>query len=112
MNSGMLATPATPTPVTPADFAAPFYASGHSLYSLGLGPEVGPPDDARRIGYLPSPREIAKACAHIRAGWTRCERRRRFVGGLLPDDTVLGWQPPLIDTSHFRSAREGGSEGR
>ena len=59
-------------------------------------------DDVRRIDYIPSPGEIAEACAAIRSGWTRSEKRRRFVGELMPDEPDTGWSPPVIDTSHFR----------
>ncbi|MEQ8849043.1 hypothetical protein [Botrimarina sp.] len=59
-------------------------------------------DDMRRIDYLPSPAEIAQACASIRSAWTRSEKRRRFVGDQLPDEQDSVWSPPVIDTSHFR----------
>ena len=59
-------------------------------------------DDLRRIDYLPSPDEIATACASIRSAWTLSEKRRRFVGELMPDEPDTVWRPPVIDTSHFR----------
>lgn len=59
-------------------------------------------DDTRRIDYLPSPDEIANACAAIRSAWTRSEKRRRFVGEQAPDDADSAWEPPVIDTSYFR----------
>ncbi len=43
----------------------------------------------------PSPLEIAIACARIRSGWSKAERRRRIV-----DDSRRrrdrGWRPPYI----------------
>lgn len=59
-------------------------------------------DDLRRIDYLPSPGEIADACASIRSEWTLSEKRRRFVGDQMPDEPDDAWRPPVIDTSHFR----------
>lgn len=59
-------------------------------------------DDLRRIDYLPSPDEIATACAAIRSAWTLSEKRRRFVGDLMPDEPDAAWRPPVIDTTHFR----------
>ncbi|TWT96628.1 hypothetical protein Pla108_23970 [Botrimarina colliarenosi] len=59
-------------------------------------------DDVRRIDYLPSPDEIADACASIRNQWTLSEKRRRYVGELMPDEPDSAWRPPVIDTSHFR----------
>lgn len=59
-------------------------------------------DDLRRIDYMPTPLEIAEACAAIRAQWTRTEKRRRFVGDDVPDDSEPAWRPPVIDTSCFR----------
>lgn len=59
-------------------------------------------DDLRRIDYLPTPTEIADACASIRSSWSRSEKRRRFVGDAVPDDFESVWRPPVIDTSHFR----------
>lgn len=59
-------------------------------------------DDLRRIDYLPSPDEIADACASIRSSWTLSEKRRRFVGEQMPDEPESAWRPPVIDTSHFR----------
>ncbi|WP_146573295.1 hypothetical protein [Botrimarina hoheduenensis] len=61
-------------------------------------------EDLRRIDYLPSPSEIAAACQTIRAGWSLCEKRRRFVGELLSDEVETAWQPPVVDTTHFRMA--------
>lgn len=61
-------------------------------------------DDLRRIDYLPSPTEIAEACASIRGAWTRSEKRRRYVGTEMPDDMQAAWQPPVIDTTQFRFA--------
>ncbi len=75
------------------------------------GREASPADDIRRIDYIPTPAEIAGVCAEIRAGWTKSEKRRRFVGELPPeafDDSV--WAPPVIDTSHFRLASAGSGE--
>ncbi|TWT88926.1 hypothetical protein Mal64_24160 [Pseudobythopirellula maris] len=60
--------------------------------------------ESRRIDYLPSPGEIAHACASIRSGWTGSERRRRFIGKDLPDDPNAAWAPPVVDTSYFRLA--------
>lgn len=59
-------------------------------------------DDLRRIDYLPSPTEIADACASIRSAWSLSEKRRRFVGDQMPDEPDYAWSPPVIDTSHFR----------
>lgn len=70
-------------------------------------PDVGPADDCRRIDYLPTPREIADACAAIRSTWTPSEKRRRFVGDEAPDEIALAWWPPVIDTSHFRASGSG-----
>lgn len=77
------------------------YASGDNLGG----------DDIRRIDYLPTPLEIAEACASIRSGWTLSEKRRRFVGEWMPDEVELGWRPPVIDTSHFRLSLARGAEG-
>lgn len=65
-------------------------------------------DDLRRIDFLPSPDEIANACATIRSAWTLSEKRRRYVGDLMPDEPESVWRPPVIDTSHFRLAASGG----
>lgn len=70
--------------------------------------ESGPTDDLRRIDYLPSPADIADACASIRSAWTRNEQRRRYVGELIPEEQESAWSPPVIDTSHFRVAAMGG----
>ncbi len=59
-------------------------------------------EDLRRIDYLPTPEEIAQACASIRSAWTLSEKRRRFVGELMPDEPEMFWRPPVIDTTHFR----------
>jgi hypothetical protein len=67
-------------------------------------------DDLRRIDYLPSPTEIADACASIRQAWTLSEKRRRFVGDLMPDEPDSVWSPPVIDTSHFRMLSSRGVE--
>ena len=67
-------------------------------------------DDLRRIDYLPSPAEIADACASIRSAWTLSEKRRRFVGDLMPDEPDSVWSPPVIDTSHFRMTSSRGVE--
>lgn len=67
-------------------------------------------DDLRRIDYLPSPNEIAEACASIRSAWTLSEKRRRYVGDLMPDEPESVWRPPVIDTSHFRVAASRGVE--
>jgi hypothetical protein len=56
----------------------------------------------RRIDYLPTPPEIAEACASIRASWTPLERRRRFVGFRGAEGFRPAWRPPLIDTSLLR----------
>lgn len=56
----------------------------------------------RRIDYLPTLSEITKACARIRSEWTLNEKRRRYVGDLIPDQRLHQWRPPVIDTSHFR----------
>jgi hypothetical protein len=48
--------------------------------------------------YLPTPCQIASACAEIRDRWTPAERRRRAVGHH-HDDHREAWLPPLIDTS-------------
>jgi hypothetical protein len=61
-------------------------------------------DDLRRIDYLPSPGEIASACATIRSTWSLSEKRRRFVGELIGEGPDPVWRPPVIDTSHFRLA--------
>lgn len=65
-------------------------------------------DDLRRIDFLPSPDEIANACATIRSSWTLSEKRRRYVGESMPDEPESIWRPPVIDTSHFRLAATGG----
>ncbi len=52
-----------------------------------------------RAEYLPSRREIVRACAAIQRGWTPAERRRRTVGGGLVAQSTL-WTPPQIATSH------------
>jgi len=70
--------------------------------SLYRDPTCPHTDDLRRIDYLPSPDEIADACASIRSSWTLSEKRRRFVGELMPDEPDSVWRPPVIDTSHFR----------
>ena len=67
-------------------------------------------DDLRRIDYLPSPDEIADACASIRQAWTLSEKRRRFVGDFMPDEPDSGWRPPVIDTTHFRMVSSRGVE--
>lgn len=67
-------------------------------------------DDVRRIDYLPTPVEIAQACASIRATWTLSEKRRRFVGETMPDEPEKMWSPPVIDTSHFRLASSRGND--
>lgn len=67
-------------------------------------------DDLRRIDYLPSPDEIADACASIRQAWSLSEKRRRFVGDLMPDEPDSVWSPPVIDTSHFRMLSSRGVE--
>lgn len=64
--------------------------------------------DSRRIEYLPSPEDIVRECAVIRDGWTRNERRRRFLGSQLPDDLPAAWHPPVIDTSSFSLAASRG----
>jgi hypothetical protein len=48
--------------------------------------------------YLPTPFQIASACAEIRDRWTPAERRRRAVG-LHLDERQNAWLPPMIDTS-------------
>ena len=67
-------------------------------------------DDLRRIDYLPSPEEITNACASIRASWSLSEKRRRFVGELMPEEPLASWRPPVIDTSHFRVSQATGTE--
>lgn len=66
-------------------------------------------DDLRRIDYVPTPSEIADACASIRSNWSLSEKRRRYVGEHMPDEPEIAWRPPVIDTSHFRmtTARQG-----
>lgn len=64
----------------------------------------------RRIDYLPTSREIAQACQAIRAGWSRNEQRRRFVGELVPEGVEQVWRPPVIDTSAFQLAMGSSSE--
>jgi len=59
---------------------------------VGAAPEAAPADDCRRVDYLPTPREIADACAAIRAGWTNSEKRRRFVGGLASGEPASPWR--------------------
>ncbi|QDU91782.1 hypothetical protein Pla175_52130 [Pirellulimonas nuda] len=73
--------------------------------TLDLG--LGSTDDLRRIDYMPSPTEIADACAVIRDRWTHSEKRRRFVGEYVPDGMEPAWRPPVIDTSCFRHAGRG-----
>ncbi len=58
-------------------------------------------EDMSRVGYLPTPEDIAMACATIRSEWTLSEKRRRFVGELMPDEPESVWRPPVIDTSLF-----------
>jgi hypothetical protein len=65
----------------------------------------------RRVEYVPTVTEITAACARIRSGWTRHEKRRRFVGQLVPDELDQDWQPPVIDTSFFRLGANGLGEG-
>lgn len=51
-----------------------------------------------RPSYLPTPTQIAEACALIRSHWTASETIRRTVGGeTMPDQEP--WEPPRIDTS-------------
>ncbi len=76
--------------------------------TLELGLE--PSDDLRRIDYMPSPVEIADACAVIRGQWTHSEKRRRFVGEYVPDDLEPMWRPPVIDTTCFRYAGRAGGD--
>lgn len=76
-------------------------------YFDGVGPIT---DDLRRIDYLPSPNEIAEACASIRSRWTLSEKRRRYVGELMPDEPESVWRPPVIDTSHFRMGNNHSTE--
>lgn len=66
--------------------------------------------EVRRIDYLPSPDDIADACASIRSAWTLSEKRRRYVGEQMPDEPDAVWSPPVIDTSHFRMATSGRAE--
>lgn len=62
---------------------------------------------AYRIEYLPTPEEIYRQSAAIRARWTAAERRRRRVGPLLPcDGTNAVWYPPVVDTSLLRLAAQ------
>lgn len=70
-------------------------------------------EDLRRIDYLPTPEEIANACASIRSSWTLSEKRRRYVGDMMPDEPESVWCPPMIDTTHFRisSSRSGSDVG-
>lgn len=73
--------------------------------------ESGPcSDDHRRIDYLPSPTDIADACASIRLAWTLSEKRRRYVGEQMPDEPDSVWRPPVIDTSQFRQNSLGGND--
>lgn len=55
--------------------------------------------------YLPSPEEIARETAAIRAGWSEAERLRRIVGG--PDQQTIergyeAWEVPAVKTPTFR----------
>lgn len=59
-------------------------------------------EDLSRVGYLPTPEDIASACASIRSEWTLSEKRRRYVGDFMPDEPESVWRPPVIDTTHFR----------
>ena len=59
------------------------------------------------VHYLPTPTEIARACASIRSRWTPRERQRRragtsFFGAMLPEASHRPWQPPVIDTAVLR----------
>ena len=67
-------------------------------------------DDLRRIDYVPTPREIAQACADIRSRWSIGEKRRRYVGEHMPDEPEIAWRPPVIDTTHFRLSASRGAE--
>ena len=51
-----------------------------------------------RPDYLPTPQQIASACARIRQSWSPDERRRRLVG-FRRHSAVIPWQPPRIDTA-------------
>ena len=53
----------------------------------------------RTPDYLPTPREIARHCAEIRASWTPSERRRRTVDQAMLSEYDAGWLPPVIDTA-------------
>ncbi len=69
-----------------------------------------PTDDLRRIDYMPTPDEIADACAVIRNRWTHSEKRRRFVGEFVPDDVEPIWRPPVIDTTYLRHTGRGAGD--
>jgi hypothetical protein len=49
--------------------------------------------------YLPTPREIAAACAAIRQRWTPTEFRRRSAANVLKM-TPHDWTPPQVSLSH------------
>ena len=59
------------------------------------GRPVTIPDRDHPDAYLPTPEEIARAAAKIRAGWPPGEAHRRYVGGRVPNLIRL---PP----AHFR----------
>ena len=52
--------------------------------------------------YLPTPSQIAEACASIRAGWSISERQRRVVDPKLRSERPC-WLPPRVDTSECSS---------
>lgn len=51
-----------------------------------------------RPDYLPTPLQIAFACAEIRRQWTPAELRRRTAGYALEVQQTM-WFPPTIDTA-------------
>ena len=57
-----------------------------------------------RPDYLPTPLEISRATAKIRARWTPHERRRRNVRGVRLEEARPVWNPPTIDTSSLRTS--------
>jgi hypothetical protein len=99
-----------PTARPPIGVRPFFYTTGNSILTRGFTTVVDtiPTSDCvlidPRIDYVPTPGEIAAACAAIRDSWTLNERRRRYVGDELPDEPFPRWQPPTVDTSVFRLA--------
>lgn len=59
--------------------------------------------EERQAPYLPTPEQIAEACASIQAGWSARERRWRLC---LPDERV---ETPTIRDGYTRRTFHGGT---